>query len=306
MRFNFSLFFKDASRFLLRKLRLFVFNIWQKTSSTDDLPADDCEIDVVIAVIEKDMAALPLCIEGLRKNLAHTIKNIYLVAPANEKIENFAEQHGLIFTQENTVLGYTPASINYVLDSGFNRSGWIFQQLIKLSGKIGTCRHFLVIDADHILLKRHIFLSGGKTIFYQSFDNNIPYYNNIKRLLGFYPVHWFSYVSHKMFFDKEQLQRLHEAIEKRSQCSWDTAIIRNLKTSEHSDFSEFELYGHFMPSQKKIHLPWKELPLHIDKLSSLEILRQSYPGNRSVTFSSYLQTPGIKFQKGWKRYWKNK
>jgi len=303
MRFNFSLFFKDVSRLIVRKLRLFVFTIWQKVYSTADLPADDGEIDVIIAVVEKDMQALPLCIEGLRKNLAHTIKNIYLVAPANETIMAFADRHGLIFTEETSVLGYTPASIQYILDSGFNRSGWIFQQLIKLSGTIGSCRHFLVIDADHILLKKHVFLSGGKTVFYQSFDNNIPYYNNIKRLLGFYPLHWFSYVSHKMFFDKEELQRLHQAIEKRNHCSWDKAIIRNLKTSEHSDFSEFELYGHFIPAQKKIHLPWKELPLHMDKLDSLEILQRSYPGKRSVTFSSYLHTPGIKFQRGWKRYW---
>lgn len=303
MPFNYSLFFKDTFRLVLRKLRLLFFTAWQKLHAAPDLPADNVEIDVVIAVVEKDMQALPLCIEGLRKNLAHPVKNIYLVAPANEKIQAFAKQNGLVFTDETTVLGYTPQSINYVLESGFNRSGWIFQQLVKLSGNTGTCRYFLVIDADHILLKKHIFLSGGKTVFYQSFDNNIPYYNNIKRLMGFYPVHWFSYVSHKMLFDKEELQRLHSAIEKRNNCAWDKAIIQNLKTTEHSDFSEFELYGSFLPKQKKIHLPWKERPLHIDKLDTLQALEKAYPHNNSVTFSSYLHTPGIKFQKN---YWKNK
>lgn len=293
---------KDLYRLGLRKTRLFFFTIWETLYHPGITPADNVEIDVVIAIVEKDLPVLHVCIEGLKKNVSHPVKQIYLVSPENKAIKDFAAANGLQFVSETTVLGYSPSRINYTVTTGkgLNRSGWIFQQLIKLSGRVGTCRYFLAIDSDHVLLKPHIFLSGGKTVFYQSFDNNLPYYNNIKRLMGYYPVHWFSYVSHKMLFDKEVLQQLHQTIEQRTGKQWDDAIIQNLKTNEHSDFSEFELYGHFMNSKKKLHVPWREKALHIENMASLEALQKKYPSKWSVTFSSYLHSPVLKYERSWK------
>ena len=295
---------KDLYRIALRKIRLFVFKIWEALHHPKIATADDCEIDVIIAIIEKDLPVLPLCIEGLKKNVSHPIKNIYLVAPENQAIKIFAAENNLQFVNEVSVLGYSPAQINYTVSTGMglNRSGWIFQQLIKLSGKVGTCRYFLAIDADHVLLRPHVFLSEGKTVFYQSFDNNLPYYNSIKRLMGYYPVHWFSYVSHKMLFDKEVLKQLQKTIEERNAGSWDQAIIRNLKTNEHSDFSEFELYGHFMNKAQKIHVSWREKALHIEKIASLQELQKKYPDKWSVSFSSYLHSPVLEYEKSWRNF----
>lgn len=299
---------KDLYRLGLRKTRLFFFTIWETLYHPAVAPADDCEIDVVIAIVEKDLPVLHLCIEGLRKNVSHPIKQVYLVAPENQAIKDFAAANGLQFINETTVLGYPPARINYTVTTGkgLNRSGWIFQQLIKLSGKVGTCRYYLAIDSDHVLLQPHVFLSGGKTVFYQSFDNNLPYYNNIKRLMGYYPVHWFSYVSHKMLFDKEILKQLHHTIEQRSGKRWDDAIIQNLKTNEHSDFSEFELYGHFVAKDKKIHVPWREKPLHIENMTGLAELQKRYPAKLSATFSSYLHTPVLEYRRSWKTFFMKK
>lgn len=306
MKFNYYLFAIDLFRLSLKKIRYFIFAFWQALYHPKISPADNIAIDVLIAVIEKDILVLPLCIEGIKKFISHPIKDIFLIAPNSKLIKDFAAANNIQFVDEISILGYAPSKINYVINSGLNRSGWIFQQLIKLSGKAGTCRYFVVIDADHVLLKPHVFLSNNKTIFYQSFDNNIPYYNNIKRLLGLFPIHWFSYVSHKMLFDKEALQLLHSAIEKHNGCPWDKAIIQNLKTNEHSDFSEFELYGHFISKANKIHIPWKERALHIENFAGISELKMKYPKQWSVSFSSYLHTPPYNHVNRWDKYFTKK
>jgi Family of unknown function (DUF6492) len=173
---------------------------------------------------------------------------------------------------------------------GLNRSGWIYQQLVKLSGRAGTSRYYLATDADHILLQPHTFITNdNRSVFYQSAEYNIPYYRAIKKLLGFYPLTLFSYVSHKMLFDKEQLKELQLKIETNAagKQSWDRVIISNLSSDEVSDFSEFELYGNFVPAEKKILLPWKEKMLAIDKPVSYDELQRLYPGKLSVTIPYY-------------------
>lgn len=125
------------------------------------------EIDVVIPVIEKDLDILPLTLEGLRRQSANRLGDICLVAPPTPAIARFAEAHGLRLTDENDVLGYGVRNIDY-RPLGVNRAGWIFQQLLKLSGRIGRSEHFLVIDADHVLIRPHTFLDkNGRTVLYR-------------------------------------------------------------------------------------------------------------------------------------------
>ncbi len=278
-------------QFILQKTRHIFYIIWKAFYSLEITPNKSIVIDVVIPAIESDLSILPLCLQGIRDNVKHSIGNIYLVSPESKTIREFATQHGLVFIEETSVLGYSPSDINYVVYTGLNRSGWIFQQLIKLSGRVGTAEYFFVIDADHILLKPHVFIAANnKMVFYQSSECNIPYYRNIKKLLGRFPVSWFSYVSHKMLFKKAELAALHKAIEANSQLgtSWDKIIIASLDTNDRAGFSEFELYGNFIDKDKKITLPWKDKMLKRDKLASYDELRQAYPGHLSITFPHYL------------------
>jgi hypothetical protein len=279
---------------VLQKTRYVLYLFWERFSFRTIQAAKDISIDVIIPVIETDLAVLPLCIEGLRKNINHTIKDIYLVSPNIAAIKDFALAHGVTFLDETTLFDYTPASINYIITAGrhegLNRSGWIYQQLVKLSGRAGTSRYYLATDADHILLQPHTFITNdNRSVFYQSAEYNIPYYRAIKKLLGFYPLTLFSYVSHKMLFDKEQLKELQLKIETNAagKQSWDRVIISNLSSDEVSDFSEFELYGNFVPAEKKILLPWKEKMLAIDKPVSYDELQRLYPGKLSVTIPYY-------------------
>lgn len=248
-------------------------------------------IDIIIPVLEKDLKTLPLCIEGIKNNCVNPVKNIYLISPNNCLIECYAKKNNFKYIIENTVLGYTSKDINFILSNGVNRSGWIFQQLLKLSGKIGTERFFVVIDADHILLKPHLFITNSlKTIFYQSEEFHLQYYRTIQTLFGHFQYSKLSYVAHKMAFDKQELKSLHEYIEKQNGKSWDQAIIHCLNNNDQSPFSEFETYGYFYPPKNKILLPWRQKTLKESHKDSYDTLKTLYGMKYwSVTYPAYLQ-----------------
>ena len=246
------------------------------------------EIDVVIPVIAKDLEILPLCIEGVRRCVAHPIKNIYLVAPDDKAIRQFCDSHGLVFVEETSVLGFKAKDLGIVVD-GRDRSGWLYQQLIKLSGKVGTCERYLCIDSDHILVRKHIFVTEeGKTVFYMSYEKNDAYYRNIHRMFPEIKLARLSYVAHKMLFTKQTLKKLHEEMSARTGKTWTQAIIDNYDRGCFADFSEFELYGNFVPKEEKVLRPWLQKLLRYSKLADYETLYKRWTNHRmSLTFPAY-------------------
>lgn len=246
-------------------------------------------VDVVIPVTSKDLISLPLCVEGIKKCVRHTIKAIYVVAPAREEITSFCKENNLIFVDELSVFGYAPQTLGLKIGTR-DRSGWLFQQFVKLSGAIGSCRYCLCIDADHILIHPHVFLTKeGKTVFYMSYENHMPYYQEIERLLPGLPLSSLSYVDHKMLFDKEQLKALHNEISKNHRGKpWQQAILDTLDRNTHSGFSEFETYGNFV--QNKELRPWLQKRLPYKKMTDYASLQKKYsPSRWSLTFPDYMR-----------------
>lgn len=272
-----------------RKIRYRLF-AWRRFP---ELKPSSEAIDVVIPIIAKDLHILPLCLEGIRHGVAHPVKQIYIVAPADAAIVRFCEQHGLQFVDETTVFGFGPRDLQLLIhtDDGrtLDRSGWLFQQLVKLSGRVGTCRYYLCIDADHVLIRPHVFLTdGGQTVFYMSYEEHQPYYDNIRRLMPELSLASLSYVDHKMLFDKEQLHRLHDALGRQSDGSWTDTIIQSYDRRYHAAFSEFELYGNFV--QDKVLRPWLQKRLPYSQLADYDTLRRKWSGSRwSLTFPDYMR-----------------
>ena len=273
----------------LRKIRYRLF-AWRPFPQLK--PASE-PIDVVIPIIAKDLTILPLCLQGVRRCVAHPIKQIYIVAPSQPEIIEFCDKYQLQFVDETSVFGFSPKDLKLQVETPngtINRSGWLFQQLVKLSGKIGTCQHYLCIDADHVLIRPHVFLTDkDETVFYLSYEENQFYYDMIHRLLPELEILNLSYVDHKMLFDKEQVAQLQEAICKNCGVdSWQKAIINNLDLSTISGFSEFETYGNFV--QKKVLRPWLQKRLPYSKMKDYDTLRRKYSGSRwSLTFPDYMR-----------------
>lgn len=283
--FNVALFFNGE----LRSLRHYYVS---KQKKFKHLEPTSIPISIIIPVIAKDLKILPLALKGIRECVQNNISGIYIVAPKDKEIIDFCSRENLIFVPENTIFGYVPKDINIKLGKEqTDRSGWVFQQLLKLSGKIGNSRYFVTIDADHILLHPHVFLSSDeKMVFYRSREHHKAYYRYIAALIGKYPLSAFSYVAHKMIFDKELLIKLHQLIEKKWGDSWDQAIIKTLSNDKGFDLSEFELFGNFVPADRKIFAYWHEKQLPPSQLISYELLKEKYGKDYlSVTFPHYLE-----------------
>lgn len=282
--------YKQKSHTVNKKTRKYAY-YWELLHTMGQMPKPaSVTVDVLIPVCEKDLRILPLALEGVRRQVAHPIAAIYIIAARSELVEQFCRAHDCRFVEEGEVLGYTARDLNVKVEpSGRDRSGWIFQQLLKLSGRVGESDYFLTIDSDHILLRPHTFLTeDGRTVFYGSREYHRPYYENIERLMGFSPASRLSYVAHKMCFSRERLAELRAEIEQRTGKPWDCAIVESLDRTQISGFSEFELYGNTFPAECKIHLPWRAHSLTEDKLADYETLRRRYRWlYAAVTFPDY-------------------
>jgi len=163
------------------RVRYALFELYSNMYFSRITPSEE-PIDVVILVIRKDLDVLPFCIEGIKQNVRNIIKDIYIVAPKDDQIIQFCKEYNLKYIDEKLVLNISPKDINLTINnkdgSTLDRSGWLFQQLIKLSAEIGSTDNYLTVDSDHIFIKPITFLSNkGIPVFYKSREHNIPYYD---------------------------------------------------------------------------------------------------------------------------------
>ncbi|MFC5468117.1 DUF6492 family protein [Cohnella suwonensis] len=210
--------------------------------------SSNAKIDVLIPAIEKDLETLPYVIDAVKKQVKHPIGNILIVAPMRKKIRELCTRKGCKFVDENTVLPLTKKNIRY-RSKKWERSGWLFQQLLKMSGDtLSKSDYFLVIDADTVLIRPHVFRTGRKTLFYCRKWSQPEYFKTYRKLLGKRATAPSSFVTHYMLFEKSKLRQLKKAIASKHHMSWHSAILRKMDKSKPFAFSEFETYGNFLYS----------------------------------------------------------
>lgn len=206
------------------------------------------KIDILIPAIEKDLGTLPFVIDSVRNYVKHPIGKIFIVAPARKKMIDLCRNKGCTFINEDTLLPITKKNINY-RSQKWDRSGWLYQQLLKLSGDtLCTSPFYLVIDADTVLIRPHIFRSGQKTLFYCRNWSQPEYFKTYKRLLKQRASAKPSFVTHYMLFERSKVSQLKRLIQAKHHTSWHSAILRNIDRTKQFSFSEFETYGNFIHS----------------------------------------------------------
>lgn len=250
----------------------------------------DRNVDVVIPVTDKDLEILPYCIDGLRKQLLHQINNIFLVCRPNEKLQLFSNENNCKLVDECSVLPFTVKDISYNVN-GLDRSGWLFQQFLKMSvDKISTSDFVYVIDADTVLVQKQKFDKDGKSIFLISDEYHLPYFEIYKKIFPNENVKRFSFVAHQMFIDTKKLTLLKNEIAAIHNCAWYDAILKKLDYSEISGFSEFETMGNWMskkfPEQFDFEY-WFNLSLTRNKLADFLNGKIDVSKYRSVSFQHY-------------------
>ncbi|MFA5393868.1 MAG: glycosyltransferase [Candidatus Ratteibacteria bacterium] len=275
-----------------RKIRLFWLK-WIKSRFDVNLQrvvSSNIKLDVLIPAVEKDLEVLPYAIDGARENIRHPIGEIIIVAPDSERIKALCEIKGCRFVNEDSVLPIVKKNVKFTVD-GMNRSGWLFQQFLKLSGDIICSQnYYLVLDVDTVLLRPQVFLHKQKTLFNCSKEYHKPYFTMYASLLGRKPAYPVSFVSHYMLFEKDKIRKLKAVIEERNGAKWYDAIIKKANDGE-GKFAEYETYGNFVldhyPNQVVTNyyfntsLPREELQ-KIEK--SKKTLSRKF---KSVSFHSY-------------------
>ncbi|WP_379134255.1 DUF6492 family protein [Paenibacillus sp. sgz500958] len=261
------------------------------TSSDHSTP-----IDVLIPAIEKDLATLPHVIDSLRRYVKHPISHIYIVSPNSPRIRSLCSRKKCVFIDETSVLPFTKQHIRYS-SARWNRSGWLYQQLLKMNGD-HICRenYFLVIDADTVLIRPHRFRSGGKTVFYCRDWSQPEYFVTYRKLLGKKAPSPRSFVTHYMLFEKKKLAQLKRTIEAKHHLPWHSAIIRSINKKKQFGFSEFETYANYVYSHNQA-----SVTLRSARNKSLATPVTSLTASRIQKFSSSFRSLSFHERKGYSR-----
>lgn len=262
-------------------------------------PSSKTKIDVVIPAIDKDFETLQYVIDSIRKFVMHPIGKIYIISPSNsEKIKEMCQLKRCEFVDENTVLPTTKKDISYrpkddSSPDGIDRSGWVFQQLLKWGAdQICEQEYFLITESDTIFIRPRIFEYKGKVIIPCSTDPcHIPYFKSYEKLLGEKIEPIFNFTSHHSLFQKKVLKQLKKAIQNHCGAIWYKAIIDNLDDKEISSVSDYETYGQFLYSHfrnKVILEHWFNLSLKRGDLKKIEKLEKIHGNDfKAISFHSY-------------------
>lgn len=256
-----------------------------------DLPPSTIPLDVVMPTVIKDHSLLSESIRSLRTNLAHPIKNIYIISKDNPSIKEFCDKEKCIFVDEASVLGYGKEAIDYTVDN-LDRSGWIFQQLLKYAGdKFAAEENYLVLDSDTILLRPHTFIHDGRFTFFQSEEWHMPYFQAFKKMFKIEAPHKLSSVTHMMIFSKKKLAEMKAEMESIHGTSWDKVFMSTIDPHEMSCVSEYETYANWMKvryPKEVMTAPFYNKSLGRDAFLPLPDLMKKYAGTyQSVSFHQH-------------------
>lgn len=239
------------------------------------------EVDVIVNLNLKDIEILPICIESLRKHLAHPILEIYVVSDNSLRVKSLCKSLGVVHVNENEILKtkfpYKDAGAEEI-----DREGWLFQQMLKLeSNKIGEGRQKFIMDADSVLLKRIAFSEGYTTFLPAGPYFKEEYMQAYSRIFKEDPINFVSNVCHSMLITVEHLNFMKNHIEKIHDMPWRDAIYANIDLTKISSFSEFETYAHFaqryFPDKYEL-ATFKILDLSQKRLAALEDLEKEFSG----------------------------
>jgi hypothetical protein len=203
-------------------------------------------ISIVFVIHPKDYEILKYSLWFLKKNSLNTIDKVYIVSTPSEFAIKFCNKYSCIFIDENSICEIKKNQINYPFEN-LDRSGWLFQQILKLNiYNIIKEENFLIFDSDTILLKKKKFIDIDR--FYLSYASWVhePYFKFIEKVIKIKPARNLSFVSHFMLFNREILRKLNNEIVKQTGIYLNQLILKHTDYTSISGFSEYELYGQFL------------------------------------------------------------
>jgi hypothetical protein len=238
-------------------------------------------IDFLIPTHKKDFKTLEICVKSIKENISNLGK-IFIVSSEDPNIP------GIIYVSESKFDQY----INFKkIESNFNywnsdfsyRSGWIYQQLIKLLSGIvipELTESYVVVDSDTIFLRDVHF--DSQYFYYSKVDEyHLPYVEFTKKILGLNDTIGFSTICHHMVFQKKYLSEMIDDVKRRFYSeSFSDCVLNLIDYNELSSMSEWDLYSNYMITKhpglcKQRQLSWENLSV-LPTSCDLNILKNNY------------------------------
>jgi len=280
-----------------QRIDLVVYFIWLllkeffKVSFIDKKEIDGPKIDVLIPTATKDYPLLADVLLSL-KNIYQPLNKIYVVSPDTKEIRAFCQNNNCLFIDEKEVLPYGKNAIAYKVGN-VDRSGWLYQQLLKLSGdKFVEQDNYFVIDADTLLVNKINLIENHRFVFFQNKEWNNPYFVTFKKLFGYRAINKLSFTSHMMIFNKKMLEEMKREIETKYGQSWDKVYISMADPKEASCISDYDTYANWVlihHPEFVLQKPLYNKGLSRSKLRPFAELEKIYNKNyKTISFHSYI------------------
>lgn len=220
------------------------------------------KVSVFIPVAPKDYWIVSSCVQSLRRNLRNPISELIICGKQSPELLKICREIDCVFIDETTVAPVCRDDLQ-VFVNGVDRSGWIFQQLLKLN--VFNCvseANALVWDSDTCLIRKAGFLIDEKSVIEYHASKHYPYVSSSEALLGQLPIQNVGFTCHKALFNQEYLAEMKTKIEENSQKSWHKAYTDAIDLNEASSISEYEIYSLFMIRnhfEKVLFRHWRNL-----------------------------------------------
>jgi len=200
------------------------------------------KFDIFQTVGPNDFNIIKKTLKLNRKNI-NGYRNIYLFNEHNNfKFKNIINVNSSFF----------PFTFEYVEDRVKNkkRTGWIFQQLVKLYFPYlnNDVRFTLVVDCDVFFIKKtNFFNKSGSPYYTTSEEYHEPYFSHMLKLHpSFQRANNKSGISHHMLFDKNILKEIFSIVEDFHNKPFYDVFLEYLDPNEQSSCADYEIYFHYI------------------------------------------------------------
>jgi len=220
---------------------------------------------VIDYVKKQEFALVFLCTEktirSCMNNFQHIIncmkpKEVFVICSAHTSslISNEEKETIQIIDEDTLVEGMTfssvKESIKEINPNGIKRTGWYFQQFLKLGFALKSEDDlYLVWDSDTLPLKETCMFQNDKMYFDVKEEFNVLYFDTISKILPrLRKKENYSFISEHMMFHSGYVRKMLEEISRDDVKDFWKVIIKNIppKQLDQSGFSEFETYGTYM------------------------------------------------------------
>ncbi len=240
--------------------------------------AQNEQIEQVVLLCSGDKCALA------SQNIPYIVKNI---APKTIFVITAAKNFGLLqkikeqtpnlqLVDEDTMYqGLNFSSVKALADDvygeGQKRTGWYFQQFLKMAWAFNPlcAQNYLVWDCDTFPLQKICLTWNGKRVFNIKSEVNLAYFETLEAILGIKKQIAGSFISEFMYFEQKIMQQMVQQIENNANPNSDGTnssffqIIMNAvkqNGSPKAGFSEFETYGSYMYANFPQNMTFTSIP----------------------------------------------